>query len=228
MSNLDTSEHTSEPTSEPTSEHSIDFGGLRILYDHRVLTPRPWTVAQSEWAAELIRVAPPGPVLELCAGAGHIGLLAATLAPRRLVCVDVDPVACRFLRRNAQAAELRVDVREGPMDDVLDPDERFAVVIADPPWVPTSGVQQFPEDPVRAIDGGDDGLDLVRLCLRVIERHLLVAGSALLQVGPGDQAGKVAELLRDHEGLALAQVRELERGALVQIDRLANSRASGA
>ena len=61
-----------------TTPQSVDFEGLRIEYDEHVLAPRPWTAAQSRWAAELIRVAPPGPVLEVCSGAGHIGLLAVT------------------------------------------------------------------------------------------------------------------------------------------------------
>lgn len=195
-----------------------DFRGLRIEYDDRVLTPRAWTAAQSEWAAELIRTAPAGPVLELCAGAGHIGLLAVHLAPRSLVCVDADPVACGFLRRNAAAAGVAVDVREGRMDAVLAADERFAVVIADPPWVPTRGVTEFPEDPLLAIDGGDDGLDLVRACLDVIGAHLLPRGSAVLQVGP-DQAEAVAALVTGHPDLAVAETRTFERGALLRIDR---------
>jgi len=204
-----------------SAARSIDFHGLRIEYDERVLTPRPWTAAQSLWAADLIAVAPPGPVLELCSGAGHIGLLAMTLAPRRLVCVDADPVACGYLRRNAGRAGIRVDVREGRMDEALTSDERFAVVIADPPWVPTADVSRFPEDPVTAINGGADGLDLVRSCLAVIDQHLLPAGSALIQVGPDDQADRLADLLADHEDLRLVEVREFDRGALVQVDRLA-------
>ena len=204
-----------------TAPQVADFGGLSIEYDERVLAPRAWTAAQSRWAADLIRMAPPGPVLELCAGAGHIGLLAVRLAPRRLVCVDADPVACGFLRRNAAMAGIRVDVREGPMDDALDDDERFAVVIADPPWVPTEEVAGYPEDPVTAIDGGTDGLDLVRGCLDVLDRHLAVAGSALLQVGPGDQVDRVIGLLGEHQDLTLIAVREFERGALMQVDRAA-------
>jgi len=202
----------------------VDFEGLRIEYDDRVLTPRPWTAAQSRWAAELIRLAPPGPVLELCAGAGHIGLLAVTLAPRTLVCVDADPTACAYLRRNAFLAELRVDVREGRMDEVLEPDEEFAVIIADPPWVPTDDVTRFPEDPVTAIDGGADGLALARSCLDVIDQHLVVAGSALLQVGPG-QADRLADLVATYDELAVIAVRELDRGTLVQIDRVESSAA---
>ncbi len=199
----------------------VDFDGLRIEYDARVLAPRAWTAAQSRWAAELIRTAPAGPVLELCAGAGHIGLLAVTLAPRPLVCVDNDAVACGFLRRNAAVAGVAVDVREGPMLAVLGDDEEFAVIVADPPWVPTSDVGRFPEDPVSAIDGGDDGLNLVRACLDVIDRHLAVDGSALLQVGPLDQARRVAELVASYDGLHVVAVRGYERGSLLQIDRVA-------
>jgi release factor glutamine methyltransferase len=208
-----------------TEAQFSDFEGLRIEYDARVLAPRPWTAAQSRWAAELIRTAPPGPVLELCAGAGHIGLLAVKLAPRPLVCVDNDPVACGFLRRNASLAGIPVDVREGSMDVVLQDHEEFAVIVADPPWVPSSEVSRFPEDPVTAIDGGDDGLDLARSCLEVIDRHLAMDGSALLQVGPLDQAEKVAALVASCDELDVVAVRGYERGALLQIDRTAPAAA---
>ena len=201
-----------------TSETS-QFHGLRIQHDDRVLAPRAWTAAQSQWAAELIRMAPPGPVLELCAGAGHIGLLAVRLSPRSLVCVDANPVACDYLRRNAADAAVRVDVREGMMDAVLEPEEQFAVIIADPPWVASEDVATFPEDPVLAIDGGTDGLDLVRSCLEVIDRHLVVAGSAVLQTGP-DQVDLVADLVATYDDLAVVSARTFPRGALLQIDRV--------
>jgi methylase of polypeptide subunit release factors len=203
---------------DTTQAQVIDFEGLRIEYDARVLEPRPWTAEQSRWAAELIATAAPGPVLELCSGAGHIGLLAVTLAPRPLVCVDADPVACTYLRRNAAAAGVAVDVREGRMDQVLEAAERFPVVIADPPWVPTDEVTRFPEDPRTAIDGGQDGLALVHACLEVIGGHLATGGAALLQVGPDGQAERVADLATAY-GLAAGEVRRYERGAVVLLER---------
>jgi methylase of polypeptide subunit release factors len=212
-------------TLQTGTPQTVDFGGLRIEYDERVLAPRPWTAAQSEWAARLIRTAPPGPVLELCSGAGHIGLLAATLAPRTLVCVDACAVACSYLRRNAARAGLRVDVREGRMDEVLDPDEQFGVIIADPPWVPTDEVGSFPEDPVTAIDGGTDGLRLARSCVAVFARHLVLAGSGLLQVGPG-QSALVQELVAEHPELAVVTTRDFPRGAIVQVDRVTRKPAA--
>ena len=204
---------------EQTSPRWVDFEGLRIEYDARVLEPRQWTARQSRWAADLIASAPPGPVLELCSGAGHIGLLAVSLAPRSLVCVDADPVACAYLRRNAARAGIRVDLREGRMDEVLDGDETFAVVIADPPWVSTHDVGRFPEDPLSAIDGGADGLELVRSCLEVIHGHLAQGGHALLQTGP-DQPDAVSELVAAYDTLSVREVRIEERGALVRIDRV--------
>jgi len=213
---MDTNTSAALASAIDVSRH--DFEGLSIRYDERVLAPRDWTAEQSHWAAALIRTAPPGPVLEVCAGAGQIGLLAVRLAPRSLVCVDADPVACEFLRANALAAGVRVEVREGPMDRVLQDDERFSVIIADPPWVPHREIGRFPEDPVTAIDGGPDGLDLIRACLAVIERHLVPAGSAVLQIGPG-QGAAVSELVATYGDLRVVEVRELERGGLVRIDR---------
>ena len=82
------------------TEH-LAFGTLTIAYDDRVLRPREWTAAQSDWAADLMTAAPGGTVLELCAGAGHIGLLAVASSGRRLLCVDANPVACDYARANA-------------------------------------------------------------------------------------------------------------------------------
>ncbi|GAA1807993.1 hypothetical protein GCM10009795_061460 [Nocardioides hankookensis] len=197
----------------------VDFGSLRIAFDDRVLRPRAWTADQSRWAAELITTAPEGAVLELCAGAGQIGLLAVADSDRHLVCVDLSPVACDYARRNAEAAGMadRVEVREGSMDAVLREDERFALVVADPPWVRRTDVERYPEDPVLAIDGGDDGLDVARLCLGVARRHLHPDGSVVLQIGTLEQVDRLRLELAG-TGLVIAEVREGERGVLVRLD----------
>lgn len=200
---------------------AIDFGGLRIVFDDRVLRPRSWTENQSRWAAELLPHLAEGDVLELCSGAGQIGLLAVAGGDRRLVCVDMDPIAAELTLANAAQAGLgdRVEMRLGHLSRVLDPDERFPLIIADPPWVPRSQTRQFPEDPLLAIDGGDDGLSVVRECLAVIDDHLAQDGVALLQLGPGDQVAAVTGLL-EGTGLRAGQVREFgERGVLLSIDR---------
>ncbi|MCW2839764.1 MAG: methyltransferase [Aeromicrobium sp.] len=197
------------------------FGSLEVAFDDRVLEPREWTVAQSAWAAELLASAPAGPVLELCAGVGHIGLLAVTGTDRPLVLVDLNPAASELSAVNVAAAGVddRVDIRTGSMTEVLVPGETFALVIADPPWVESDGIGRFPEDPKIAIDGGEDGLDLARMCCEVIDAHLAPGGSAILQLGTGAQVEAIDAFLADasSSGLRVTAVREFDRGVLALI-----------
>ncbi len=209
-------------------EHTLaDFGGLTVLYDAEVLRPRPWTIAQSTWSAEILRSAPDGPVLELCAGVGHIGLAAVADGRRALVLADLNPAACALAQRNADAALMgqRVDVREGRMETVLDADERFPLIIADPPWVPSAGIAEFPEDPSIAIDGGIDGLDLARTCCSLIDNHLADGGSAVVQLGSIHQLETIAEYLENEleSTLRVVEVRTYDRGILAQLCRQVNS-----
>ena len=203
---------------------TLEFGPLRIAYDDRVLEPRPWTFAQSRWAADLLESAPPGPVLELCSGAGQIGLAAGLLSGRDVVLVDASEAACEISVRNAADAGLggRVEVRHGPMDTVLREDERFALVLADPPYIPSADTGTFPEDPLTAIDGGGDGLDLARLCLSVAAAHLDAGHGVLLQLRDLAQAEQLATELRDGPGMPLEHVdaRVVEgRGTLLRLRR---------
>lgn len=202
------------------------FGPLSIGYDRRVLEPRPWTTAQSAWASHLLGDAPEGPVLELCAGAGQIGLLAVASTDRRLVAVDADPVASMFTRMNAGEAGLadRVEARTGELQTVVGPDERFALVIADPPWVESARVPQFADDPVSAIDGGTDGLDLARACLHVAAAHLSPGGSVVLQVGGTEHVARIRQEALDGTWPGLVPDEHRDHGtsgALLRLDRTA-------
>jgi release factor glutamine methyltransferase len=196
----------------------MEFGPICVEFDDQVLRPRPWTLMQSEWAAELAASAPAGPILELCAGAGHIGLAAAVLSNRNLVQVEVEPAAARLAVRNATAAgyRSRTAVRVGSMQHVLGADEAFPLIVADPPYLPTAEVSRWPDDPVRAIDGGTDGLRLLRMSLRVSARHLMPGGAVLLQVAGARQAQELeAEL---PAGMVTAELREVDdRRAVVHL-----------
>lgn len=200
------------------SVRQMPFGPVEIVFDDSVLVPRPWTIAQSTWARELLDEAPAGAVLELCSGAGHIGLAAVHATGRQLVQVDRDHHACELARRNATAAGVGAEVRCGDMTKVLRDDEQFVMVIADPPWVPTTGVAVFPADPVWAIDGGDDGLDVARECVRVAATHLGPAGVVVLQVGSADQCSQLADTVRQC-GLETSEVRSFDGGALALLRR---------
>lgn len=202
---------------------TVRFGPVYVDYDARVLMPRPWTLAQSRWAAELAVGSEPGRLLELCAGAGHIGLAAALLADRDLLQVEVDPVAAEYARFNAARAGWgsRTEVRTASLEAALTADERFGLVIADPPYLPSDAVPRWPDDPVIAIDGGADGLDLTRACLVLAGAHLAARGRMLLQVAGPAQADQIANLLLDLQCPLVADARRVidDQRAIVQLSR---------
>lgn len=202
------------------TEQTIEFGGLTIRFDDRVLRPRPWTEEQSRWAAALLDVLPPGRVLELCTGAGQIGLAAVARSRRTLVCVDVDPVATGFAARNARVAAMadRVEVRAAPMAEALEPDEQFVLVIADPPWVTSDDSDRYPEDPLVAIDGGPDGLGPARECVVIIGRHLAPGGESLVQLGSESQVRALGPEIA-WAGLRVLEVRRYDGGVLTRLAR---------
>jgi len=198
-------------------EGRVDFAGLEISFDDRVLRPRPWTEEQARWAGDLLACLPPGPVLELCSGAGQIGLAGVAGTDRELVCVELDPTAADYAEQNARTAGLdhRVEVRRGHFQEVLRPGERFPLVIADPPWVASDETARFPQDPQLAIDGGADGLAVALACLDTIEQHLAADGAALLQLGSAEQ---VVDLMSRGPGsLRCREVRTFQGGAVAHL-----------
>ena len=202
------------------TERTMSFGGLTITYDDQVLEPRPWTLEQSRWALDRLAELPPGPVVELGTGAGQIGLVIAAGSGRPLVQVDADDEACSFARRNAAAAGIATDVRHAPIDEALRDDERFVLVVADPPYVPAGEVHALPGDPERAIDGGADGLVVARTCLAVAAAHLVPGGEVVLQLGGTDQA---ATLDAEAGAYGLASLERRTYGADRVLVRLALS-----
>lgn len=175
---------------EPTE--TIAFGPVEVTHESGVLTPRPWTLAQAQWAAALLVDAPAGRVLELGSGAGHIGLAIALWSGRQIVQVDACARACELASRNAESAGVDAEIRCADLRSALDAGERFALVTADPPYIPTLQVDAFPDDPRHSIDGGLDGLDVARQCVMIAERHLEPAGIFLVQLWNAAQVRSLA------------------------------------
>jgi release factor glutamine methyltransferase len=136
-------------------------------------------------------------MLEIGCGAGQIGLAAAVLSGSALVQVDRDPAACRWAAHNAAAngCATRVEQRCGTAQEVLAPAERFGVVIADPPYVPSSDVGLYPEDPLGAIDGGADGLEVPRAFVEAAAGHLAPGGNVVVQLRGLAQVDQLAAWL---------------------------------
>jgi methylase of polypeptide subunit release factors len=199
------------PPTLAAPERPTTFHGLRIAHGAGVLEPRPWTALQSRWGRALLDVVPGGPVLELCCGAGQIGLAAVAGTNRRVVLVDRSARACAWAHHNAVANGMaeRTEIRRGDLAEVLGPHERFPLILADPPYLPSSEVPAWPDDPPLAVDGGADGTTVCRTALAVAARHLLPGGSVLLQAHGARQVRRLRPVAAA-AGLSLVELREFD------------------
>ena len=199
-------------TSATDAVETTTIDGSPIQWDGRLLEPRAWTAEQGVWAAELAARTPPGPILELCAGAGHIGLVAARHSGRDLVQIDREPAAALHARENARVWGIATQVRCADVEEALAAEERCPVVIVDPPWLTTDQLTEFPEDPRAAVDGGPDGLTALRTCLRVALEHVADGGAVVLQAGTPAQ---VEQVVADVETAELVEMRDLRPGGVL-------------
>lgn len=197
------------------------FGPVRVEYDDHVLAPRRWTLLQSARAAQRLCGSAPGMIVELHCGAGHIGQAVAAWTGRALVQVDDDPACCALASRNAAANDVDAAVVCADVDSVPLREETCALVLADPPYVPTEEITRFPDDPRHAIDGGVDGLEGIRACLPVASRLLQPGGGIVLQVRGPAQAARVGTLVDErHAELVLVDVVTVSpTRAVVELER---------
>jgi release factor glutamine methyltransferase len=174
------------------------FAGVRLVVHPGVFVPRVRTEALVRQA---LRVTPPDAVvLDLCCGSGAVGAAIAAHRPGvRLWASDIDPAAVANARENIAAFDGTALV--GDLDDAIPVRlrDRVDVLVANVPYVPSSQLEYLPteaRDHERriALDGGDDGLDLLRrLAPRV--RMWLRTGGWFLTECASDQAEAAVALL---------------------------------
>jgi release factor glutamine methyltransferase len=159
---------------------TMRFGGHVIRVDPGVYVPRVQSEELARRAAALLPV--DGWALDLCTGAGAIAAyLAAAVPTATVIGVDIDLRAAICARRNG------VRVIQADLDQTLR-SGAFDVVAAVAPYVPTQELRLLPSDvqrfePRRALDGGDEGLDVVRSVVRGAARLLRAGGWLVIELG---------------------------------------------
>jgi release factor glutamine methyltransferase len=186
----------------------------RVITDARALIPRPETellaeAAIEEIAGRLVRDAQPIAAWEVGTGSGAVTLALAlrfrtslTLGRIRMAASDVSAEALELASENLAAAGVDGLVALG-CGDLLDPPVLPAplqpdVVIANLPYLTSeeaaSGEGSLRFEPRDALDGGPDGLTVLRRLLEQLPDRLAPNGVALLEIGAG-QADAVRELV---------------------------------
>jgi release factor glutamine methyltransferase len=180
-----------------------EFHGLRLAVSPAVLIPRPETEGLVQWAIEVLGERADALVADVGTGSGAIACaLAARLPGLRVLALDCSPAALAVAADNVRAHGLadRVHLAEG---DLLAPlserDMRVDLVVANLPYLPSALIGSLPDEvaawePRLALDGGPDGMALLRRLVGGVAGVLGAGGSLLMEIGE-EQAGQVASLM---------------------------------
>jgi release factor glutamine methyltransferase len=161
-----------------------EFCGLRIAVDPGVFVPRRRTELLVRQAVAVSR--PGDIVVDLCCGAGAIGAaLAAAVDQAEVHAVDIDPAAVACARRNVPGHVYQGDLYQ-PLPARLR--GRVAVLAANVPYVPSGEIGFLPpearaHEPPVALDGGPDGLDVLRRVAAGAPLWLAPGGHLLIETG---------------------------------------------
>ena len=179
--------------------NKIYMRGLPFFVDERVIVPRSFLgelldthFGGDREAASLIG----DPlqverVLDLCTGSACLAILAARRFPNAQIdAVDISADALDVATRNVAEHGLkhRVALHRGDLFKPLG-NKRYDLIISNPPYVDAEGMADLPAEcraePSLALDGGPDGLDIVRRILAQARRHLTDEGGLLCEIGRG-------------------------------------------
>ncbi len=181
-----------------------EFYGVPLEITPDVLIPRTDTEVLAEAAIRLFTGRNGSPrILDLCAGSGCIGIaLAVNMPGSRVILADNDRRALSVCRRNVRKNNLDTRVMCIEADAAQKPPMllgKFDLLVCNAPYVPSTelltldpSVRDY--EPIHALDGGEDGLDVIRSVIALWKSVLKDSGTIMLEVGEG-QADAVQALL---------------------------------
>ncbi len=195
------------------------FRSLDLAVDGRVLVPRPETEGLVESVLGVLREQrerwPHPRVLDLGTGSGAIALAIASEWPEsRVTATDASPDALALARENAQATGLsaRIEFAEGDWFDAVPADDRFEVIVSNPPYIATGEWDDLADEvrrfePHAALFSGASGLEALREIIEGAPRRLVTGGLLALELAES-RASEVAAWLDGAHSWSDVEVRD--------------------
>ena len=191
--------YAGEPIQYITGEQ--EFYGLPFRVTADVLIPRPETEHLVEKALGLAAEFERPRIVDVGTGSGAIAVALAYRFPlAQIAAVDISPAALDVARENASRNGVggRIDFKQSDLLDAV-ADERFEMVVSNPPYVPTTdrdslSVEVRDHEPGLALFAGADGLDVYRRLIPAAFAVLEPGGLLLMEIGYGQSAAVAAPL----------------------------------
>lgn len=182
-----------------------EFYGLPFKVDARVLVPRPDTETLVETALRRTQARDQfGVALDLCTGSGCVAIAFAKQRPTwRVLATDLSQPALEVAQLNAErlGACFGLQFLQSNLFEALPKEQRYSLITANPPYIPSGDIPELQKDikdfePHLALDGGADGLDLVRRIVIEAKPFLGPGGILAMEIGY-NQSDRVAALMLD-------------------------------
>jgi release factor glutamine methyltransferase len=208
-----------------------EFFSIDLLVRPGVFIPRPDTETLVSSALDVIKGRESPRVLDVCAGTGCVSIaLAANHPTAQLTTIEIDPEVLEVTRANIERRELtsRIQALQGDLFTPLEAGQRFQVITSNPPYVQHEEIARLAADirdhePHLALDGGADGLDVVRRLVKESSRWLEPDGWLMIEISP-EQAEATMDLLRTQGFQDVGMKQDLSQQARVAVGRLPGSR----
>jgi release factor glutamine methyltransferase len=174
----------------------VEFYSLDFEVTPEVLIPRP----ETETLVDLALARRPEAIVDVGTGSGCVAVALAVHLPQAIICaIEISPAALAVARRNVERHGVADRVRL-MVGDVLNPRPTPSdLIVSNPPYVRTGDCALLPasvrnHEPRLALDGGPDGLGIVRQLLAQAPTALRPGGGVLIEIGAdqGDAAGRLA------------------------------------
>lgn len=181
-----------------------EFYSLDFEVNRDVLIPRPDTEVLVMTFQELAKGLESPLCVDVGTGSGCVAIACVKHHPTaKFISIDLSEKALAVARRNIEKHKFteRIETRQGSLLDPMKPGEQPVFIVSNPPYIPTAEIETLDKDvrdyePVSALDGGPDGLELVRELLRQAAGVIAPEGYILIEIGH-DQAIK---LKAEYEG----------------------------
>ena len=179
-----------------------EFMGLDFYVDENVLIPQPDTeILVEEVLKKVEKLKDKINVLDICTGSGAIGVSIAKNATNVNVTMsDISENALKVAQKNAKINEVLDKCKFIKSDMFQNIEEKYNVIVSNPPYIKSKIIKtlekEVQNEPLIALDGGEDGLDFYKIIIQTAYKHLKENGILALEIGY-DQKEEVINLIEE-------------------------------
>ena len=190
-----------------------EFLGLTIPFSQYTLSPRQETEIMVDNIIRENKGRDNLTVLDLCSGSGCIGLAIAKHLGAAVTIVDISAAAIAVAEQNAKLNNVSVNIVSSDLFENVE--GKYDIIVTNPPYIPSRDCLTLEKevvdyDPILALDGGQDGLDLIRKIVKDSPNYLNKDGLIYMEYGIGqtEQIKRLfeidfdnIEIVKDYSGI---------------------------